>query len=1289
MRVIIILPSNKRNTVKEKFMNKIWKVDQLFTNLYTLQKTLRFELKPVGETEEHIKAYKLLERDQQRADYYEIVKGLIDDYHKWFIGEVLNGVEFDWTSLQTAINKHRLEKSKESKQKLEAKQKEFRVKITNAFKSNKKYEYLFNEKLFDNLSATTNEERKAIDGFKRFSTYFTGFHENRKNMYSADDIATGVPFRIVHDNFPKFLNNADIYDKISNNPEIVEEIENSLKDVLKEHGLSLKSVFSIENYNKVLTQAGIDVYNLIIGGISHEDRKQKTQGINEIINLYCQKHPGEKISKMTLLFKQILSDRERYSFIPKMFENDSDVQNSISEFYKNELLKFKQGDNYVDVLKELAKLVKGIEQFDLANIHVTAASLTELSKTLFEEWSALQCYIERYVVDVFKTKKDQSKFLKSEIFSLAELNAVLERNEQSERIQSVWLKRADELHQDIVDAYTNVKNVLGKEYSSENKLRENSEDIALIKGFLDLIMEFMHWLKPLCTKAEITKDESFYNEFEPLYLQLSLIVPLYNKVRNYMTQKFAETKKIKLNFDNPTLADGWDKNKEKDNTSILLLKDGKYYLGILNAKNKPNIDVVCTCEQNEACYTKMVYKLLPGPNKMLPKVFFSIKGREIFKPSPYILEGYEAKKHKKGDAFNKKFCHELIDFFKGGIQQHPDWKFFDFKFSNTNDYEDISGFYREIQQQGYKITFTNIPERIVTQWVNEGSLYLFQLSNKDFAAGATGKPNLHTLYWTQLFSPENLKDVVVKLNGEAELFYRKKVIEKVFAHRVGKKMVNRRAKNGKAVPEKIFGELFHYFNAPEKTELSAEAEVWKSEVIVKTVKHKIVKDRRYTQDKYLFHVPLTLNFKAENKPLNDQVRTFLTQNSDINIIGIDRGERNLIYITIINQKGEIILQKSFNTIETKWGIENNTVSVDYLDKLVQREKERDAARKSWQTIGKIAELKEGYLSQVVHEISKLMIKNNAIIILEDLNFGFKRGRFKVERQVYQKFEKALIDKLNYLVFKDRGASEMGGVLKGYQFTEPVAALKDIGKQTGLLFYVPAAYTSKIDPTTGFTNLLNLNYDNEKKSKEFFSTVFDSIRYNAKESFFEFDVNYEKANTHETDYKKKWKVCTTNELRYAFNPTTRKTEKIMVTERFKALFAEHKIVFEGGRDIKQDIVENGNAKFYRELMWLLKLVMQMRNSNAETGEDYILSPVRNETMTFFDSRKVVDAALPFDSRKVDATLPKDADANGAYHIALKGLYLLHEVFNKAKADENKLDLKISHSDWLAFAQKRHK
>ena len=43
-----------------------------------------------------------------------------------------------------------------------------------------------------------------------------------------------------------------------------------------------------------------------------------------------------------------------------------------------------------------------------------------------------------------------------------------------------------------------------------------------------------------------------------------------------------------LNFGIPTLANGWSKTKEYDNNAIIMIRDGKYYLGIFNAKNKPD-----------------------------------------------------------------------------------------------------------------------------------------------------------------------------------------------------------------------------------------------------------------------------------------------------------------------------------------------------------------------------------------------------------------------------------------------------------------------------------------------------------------------------------------------------------------------------------------------------------------------------------------------------------------------------------------------------------------------------
>ena len=57
---------------------------------------------------------------------------------------------------------------------------------------------------------------------------------------------------------------------------------------------------------------------------------------------------------------------------------------------------------------------------------------------------------------------------------------------------------------------------------------------------------------------------------------------------------------------------------------------------------------------------------------------------------------------------------------------------------------------------------------------------------------------------------------------------------------------------------------------------------------------------------------------------------------------------------------------------------------DYKKKLVEKEKTREYARKNWKSIGNIKELKEGYISGVVHEIAMLMVEYNAIMELSEV-----------------------------------------------------------------------------------------------------------------------------------------------------------------------------------------------------------------------------------------------------------------------------------------------------------------
>ncbi len=297
--------------------------------------------------------------------------------------------------------------------------------------------------------------------------------------------------------------------------------------------------------------------------------------------------------------------------------------------------------------------------------------------------------------------------------------------------------------------------------------------------------------------------------------------------------------------------------------------------------------------------------------------------------------------------------------------------------------------------------------------------------------------------------------------------------------------------------------------------------------------------------------------------------------------------------------------------------------------------------------------------------------------MEDLNFGFKRGRFKVEKQVYQKFEKAVIDKLNYLVFKDAKLGTPGHYLNAYQLTSKFESFEKLGKQTGVLFYVGAAYTSKIDPNTGFVSFLKTAYESCSKSKLFFEG-FDSIVWNAKEGYFEFHIDYaaQCPDRKLGSYPKKWVVCTHGELRYKNQRNSHgvfESIPINVSEELRSHFDKAGIQYEEGQELKIQLAELKKSNVYKKIHRLIGLTLSLRHSKSGTEEDFILSPVANEAGEFFDSRKA------------QKEQPQDADANGAYHIALKGLWNLQQIEKTDWSQEKpKVNLAMKNETWFSFA-----
>lgn len=1262
-----------------------------FTNLFNVQKTICFELQPIGKTKENIEINGILTQDEKRAKDYQTVKGFIDEYHKQFIKDRLWNFKLPLVSKGNLDSLEEYQTLYELPKRNDAQEADFSKLKDNLrsiiakrlTESGSAFDRIFKKELIreDLVEFLSNEEDKdLVRQFADFTTYFSGFHENRKNMYSAEEKSTAIAYRLIHQNLPKFMDNMKAFAKIANTSvaEYFADIYAGWKEYLNVD--SVEELFSLDYFSETLTQPHIEVYNYIIGKKVLEDGTE-IKGINEFVNLYNQqqKDKSKRLPFLVPLYKQILSDREKLSWMAEEFDSDEKMLAAINELYTHlhELLMGEENES-------LRSLLLNMKDYDLSQINITNdLSLTDISQHLFNRYDVYTNGVKEQLKGITPRKKKESDedfedriskiFKTQKSFSISQLNSLPHPEIDGNKPRSIEeyfmvmgsvnteTTQRESFFSKIETAYEDARAILQMKDTGDS-LSQNKPAVSKIKALLDAFKDLQHFIKPLLGSGEeVEKDELFYGSFQLIWDELDSVTPLYNKVRNWLTRKPYSIEKIKLNFETPTLL----KNMAVPQTSSAAIfrdKNGLYYLGILDYHYRNCLNGLPTAKDSHDEFEMMSYCQGGDMGKNVQNLLIlngevrKVNGRKettgAFAGQNLRLENAKNENLPKcineirlnqsyltsSKSFNKEDLTRFIEYYIPLVKAY--YSKYTFNFKKTSDYESFVDFTNHINQQAYQLNFTAISKESIIKLIDEGKLYLFRIWNKDFSKHTKGTPNLYTLYWRMLFDERNLQDIVYMLNGQgAEVFYRKASIkpENRVVHKANQSIANKNVLNKKTTS---------------------------------TFKYDIIKDRRYTVDKFQFHVPITINFKASGQTnINPIVQETIRQGGFKHIIGLDRGERHLLYLSLIDLKGKIVKQMTLNEIVNEYN--GKPYKTNYHDLLAKREGERTDARRSWDTIETIKELKEGYLSQVVHIISNMMVKYNAIVVLEDLNTGFMRGRQKIERQVYEKFEKMLIEKLNCYIDKKADVMETTGLLHPLQLTCEAKKWKR-SHQCGCLFYIPAWNTSKIDPVTGFVNLLDTRYETCEKAHLFFSK-FQRISFNQKKGWFEFAFDYNDFTTKAEGTRTQWTLCTYGErIRTFRNPQKNNqwdNERIVLTDEFKKIFDEKGIDIYG--NLKDAICNQRDTKFFKDLLGLMKLLLQMRNSITNSEEDYILSPVADEKGHFFDSREG------------KCNLPIDADANGAYNIARKGLWVICKIKKSLKGE--KPTLSITNKEWLKFAQ----
>lgn len=1310
-----------------------------FVGVSSKQITVKFALNPIDASVSHLNDLWENIKDQERHDAKPVVTSILNDEYEKLINSALWELErnpkIDWESL--GLTREELVKaiaSKTSKEKnnagIEKEEDKIHDKyvlgvngakdiISKALTSEDMYSILkdskiFSEKGYLHTLDLSDEEKKAVLLFDNNKESLKSYFANRENYFAgAGKEKVSVASRIVDDNFERYCKNTealktgmgeytDIYASICND---MDDKDTKLIDEISEYS----------SFNNYLSQKQINIYNYLIGTYN----QKMSLLVAALSTTEKEKNILRKKLKLNILYKQIGCKAERRILFRKI-ENDSEI------ISMTEQLRALEKEN--SIIDKLEKICNDKNNYDMDAIYISEKRLSSISNFVVkgsvdlnnmdkEPWELIEFAVRHYRLERLKLVCTKKQFEKEETrklgkVSLQEMQAALNSYVNETKLEAdfkviKWFDKFSYLV-DSIKSFNYGETSIDSYLDSWKKQKVFDKDI--LKEYLDIWMDLRYFIYSFDMDDSVlgNEDSDFMEIVNNIKPYLGEVNATYNMIRNYVTKSNLTKDMVHICFDKPTLANGWDRDKEREYGTYLLRRNDKYYLAIINVK-KPFVKLESSVELKDNCYERLVYKQFPKPYRMIPKCSVSMKAvKQCFSNGgdKYIVnsdafngafeisrEEYDLNNDKKfwnkdylkktGDiAGYKESTEKWIEFCLKFLKAYKTTSQYDYSsIKKPFEYQSVEEFYSDLDKIMYKLDFEYVDDCVIRNMTEQGNIIMFQIYCQDYAEGKTSSnKNLHTLYWEAIFSEENRKSFDFMLNAGAQIFMRPIRIKNPYIHKAGDILVNKRYIDNSPIPNEDYELIKTYLRTDGR---GIEDDKERIKKLIKNVKfatkeYDVVKDRRYTKEHYEIHIPITINNNAADKvyikDFNERVNQVISNNPDVNIIGLDRGEKNLITCSVINQKGEILEQKSFN-------ICNN---MNYQVKLGQREQERNKQRRSWDSIESIKDLKQGYISQVVHEVATLMIKYNAIVVMENLNFGFKKSRTRVEKQVYQKFEIALIKKLEYLVLSKKVESSLmpGGIMRGYQLTYQPALISEVGRQCGFIYYVPAAYTSKIDPTTGFVNVFNMMKVTTKEARKDFFTKFDDIYYDSNLDRFAFEFDYNNFDVYCNMSKTKWTVYS-NKCIHTWNAKERKVEPVNITEKMLKLFEFYNIDFTNNlyQQLKDMPNDNSKAEFWGKLDYWFRRMLLIRNCNSDEGIDQIVSPVLNRNNEFFETPLHVTEA------DNNSKLPIDGDTNGAYHIALKGLYFIQRQLNIGYSNTNEKAnlLKISNEDWFNYRQ----
>ncbi len=353
-----------------------------------INKSVQFELIPVGETAQTIKNLEMEEYDSKARELVDETAPTIDAIIKLVTNEALSQVDCDFASIIDKRSEADLRKTVTKKVSSAIDNACKRITGVAASKIN-------SAEFISAIPETANKYNIAYnaDAFEKTNgklAVFKSFLESRKTVMS-----TWLIDRIF-ENHRIYRANADIYKKLLESP-LAEDITDLYPQV--------EYYTDIAQYTKILSQDSIDAYNKALSGTSNENGVE-TKGIIMLITEYNHRKGVRALPVPKKLHKQILA-AETKAFQIKTINNDNEAKSYIAEATESAI---KASEDIKDIIENADKDDVVVKYNNLHSLSFYAYGDHSLIPNTIKS-DALRDYSLAY--EEAKTNKERQKLEKS------------------------------------------------------------------------------------------------------------------------------------------------------------------------------------------------------------------------------------------------------------------------------------------------------------------------------------------------------------------------------------------------------------------------------------------------------------------------------------------------------------------------------------------------------------------------------------------------------------------------------------------------------------------------------------------------------------------------------------------------------------------------------------------------------------------------------------------------------------------------------------------------------------